>query len=66
MRYYLFIIVNVFLGSILSGAAFEQLNSFIKQSASEYVTLTNLSMFISSSFPIHGGLLALAFYVTTP
>ncbi|CAK7351487.1 unnamed protein product [Dovyalis caffra] len=34
-RYYIFLIINVFLGSILTGAAFEQLNSFIKQSANE-------------------------------
>lgn len=40
-RYYIFIIVNVFLGSILAGAAFEQLNSFLKQSASQYVILQN-------------------------
>ncbi|KAJ6767409.1 putative MEMBRANE PROTEIN DUF221-RELATED [Salix purpurea] len=29
-RYYIFLIINVFLGSILTGAAFEQLNSFTK------------------------------------
>lgn len=32
-RYYLFILVNVFLGSIIAGTAFEQLNTFIHQSA---------------------------------
>lgn len=36
-RYYLFNFVNVFLGSIIAGTAFEQLNSFLKQSANEYV-----------------------------
>lgn len=36
-RYYLFNFVNVFLGSIIAGSAFEQLNSFLKQSANEYV-----------------------------
>ncbi|XWS18171.1 hypothetical protein CRYUN_Cryun32bG0019600 [Craigia yunnanensis] len=34
-RYYLFNLVNVFLGSIIAGSALEQLNSFIKQSANE-------------------------------
>lgn len=38
-RYYLFIFVNVFLGSIVAGSAFEQLDSFIHQSATEYVIL---------------------------
>lgn len=36
-RYYFFNLVNVFLGSIIAGSAFEQLNSFLKQSANEYV-----------------------------
>lgn len=34
-RYYIFNFVNVFLGSVIAGAAFEQLNSFIKQSADQ-------------------------------
>ncbi|XP_064958605.1 calcium permeable stress-gated cation channel 1-like isoform X1 [Musa acuminata AAA Group] len=34
-KYYLFILVNVFLGSIITGTAFQQLNSFIHQSATE-------------------------------
>ncbi|KAK3433465.1 hypothetical protein EUGRSUZ_D01358 [Eucalyptus grandis] len=34
-RYYLFNFVNVFLGSIIAGSAFQQLNSFIHQSPSE-------------------------------
>eukprot|EP00262_Sarcandra_glabra_P021318 TRINITY_DN8953_c0_g1_i1.p1 TRINITY_DN8953_c0_g1~~TRINITY_DN8953_c0_g1_i1.p1 ORF type:complete len:769 (+),score=132.72 TRINITY_DN8953_c0_g1_i1:226-2532(+) len=34
-KYYLFSLVNVFLGSIIAGTAFEQLNSFIHQSANE-------------------------------
>ncbi|KAL4628304.1 hypothetical protein ACB092_05G227600 [Castanea dentata] len=34
-RYYIFNFVNVFLGSIIAGSAFEQLDSFIHQSASE-------------------------------
>ncbi|KAF7840594.1 calcium permeable stress-gated cation channel 1-like [Senna tora] len=35
-RYYLFNFVNVFLGSILTGSAFEQLDSFIHQPANQY------------------------------
>ncbi|KAF8031458.1 hypothetical protein BT93_D0617 [Corymbia citriodora subsp. variegata] len=34
-RYYLFNFVNVFLGSIIAGSAFQQLNSFIHQSPSD-------------------------------
>lgn len=34
-RYYLFNFVNVFLGSVITGSAFEQLNAFIHQSANE-------------------------------
>ncbi|KAJ0894361.1 putative calcium-dependent channel, 7TM region phosphate [Helianthus annuus] len=37
-RYYLFKFVNVFLGSIIAGAAFEQLNAFLNQLASRYVS----------------------------
>ena len=40
-KYYLFNFVNVFLGSIIAGTAFEQLNSFLKQSANKYVVLTD-------------------------
>ncbi|MFS7931910.1 putative calcium-dependent channel, 7TM region phosphate [Helianthus anomalus] len=36
-RYYLFKFVNVFLGSIIVGAAFEQLSTFLNQPASRYV-----------------------------
>jgi len=34
-RYYIFNLVNVFLGSVITGSAFEQLDSFLKQSANE-------------------------------
>lgn len=34
-RYYLFKFVNVFLGSIIAGAAFEQLNTFLNQPANK-------------------------------
>lgn len=36
-KYYLFNFVNVFLGSIIAGSAFEQLDTFIKQPANKYV-----------------------------
>ncbi|GLT33557.1 hypothetical protein SLA2020_081310 [Shorea laevis] len=35
-RYYLFNLVNVFLGSIIAGTALDQLKTFLKQSANEY------------------------------
>lgn len=38
-KYYIFLLVNVFLGSIIAGTAFQQLDSFIHQSANEYVLL---------------------------
>jgi len=38
-RYYLFQFINVFLGSIITGTAFQQLNNFLHQSANEYVAL---------------------------
>jgi calcium permeable stress-gated cation channel len=34
-KYYIFNFVNVFLGSIIAGTAFQQLNAFIHQSANE-------------------------------
>lgn len=39
LRYYIFNVVNVFLVSVIAGTAFQQLNSFIHQSANEYVDL---------------------------
>lgn len=36
-KYYLFLFVNVFLGSVITGTAFQQLDSFIHQSANKYV-----------------------------
>lgn len=34
-KYYFFILVNVFLGSIVTGTAFQQLTEFIKGSSTE-------------------------------
>lgn len=38
----MFIIVNVFFGSIITGAAFEQLEKFLNQAPSEYVAYSLL------------------------
>ncbi|KAG0461256.1 hypothetical protein HPP92_021553 [Vanilla planifolia] len=35
-KYYIFLLVNVFLGSIIAGTAFQQLNTFIHQSVNEF------------------------------
>lgn len=58
-RYYLFKIVNVFLGSIITGAAFEQLNTFLHQSANRYVNMDptfqlNYLIFFVLQFFFHG------------
>ncbi|KAL8167692.1 hypothetical protein V2J09_009191 [Rumex salicifolius] len=37
-KYHVFILVNVFLGSLVTGTAFEQLHRFLNQSATEYAT----------------------------
>lgn len=34
-KYYMFLMVNVFLGSIVTGTAFQQLKKFMNQSANE-------------------------------
>ncbi|KAJ0018241.1 hypothetical protein Pint_09804 [Pistacia integerrima] len=49
-RYYIFKLVNVFLGSIISGTAFEQLNSFIKQSANEIPKTVGVAIPIKATF----------------
>lgn len=36
-KYYMFILVNVFLGSIIAGTAFQQLDVFLNRSPAEYV-----------------------------
>lgn len=47
-KYHLFVLVNVFLGSIITGTAFQQLKSFLDEAATEYVTLAE-NIFIDSS-----------------
>ncbi|KAJ7967731.1 Calcium permeable stress-gated cation channel 1 [Quillaja saponaria] len=49
-RYYLFILVNVFLGNIIAGAAFEQLNSFIHQSASDIPKTLGVAIPLKATF----------------
>ncbi|KAJ6934973.1 calcium permeable stress-gated cation channel 1-like [Populus alba x Populus x berolinensis] len=49
-RYYIFLIINVFLGSILTGAAFEQLNSFINQSANEIPKTIGVAVPMKATF----------------
>lgn len=36
-KFYIFELINVFLVNVIAGAAFEQLNTFIHESATEYV-----------------------------
>lgn len=42
-KYYFFILVNVFLGSIITGAAFEQLQRFVEEPPSEWVPTARLN-----------------------
>lgn len=44
-RYYIFLFINVFLGSIITGTAFQQLDNFMHQSANEYVLFTRARRF---------------------
>ncbi|KAJ4975587.1 hypothetical protein NE237_000693 [Protea cynaroides] len=49
-KYYLFIFVNVFLGSIITGTAFQQLNTFIHQSANEIPKTIGVSIPMKATF----------------
>lgn len=49
-RYYIFLFINVFLGSIITGTAFQQLNSFINQSANEYAPFILSYMLIGYAY----------------
>ncbi|XP_044494997.1 calcium permeable stress-gated cation channel 1-like isoform X2 [Mangifera indica] len=49
-RYYIFNLVNVFLGSVITGTAFEQLNSFIRQSANEIPKTIGVAIPIKATF----------------
>ncbi|KAG5561321.1 hypothetical protein RHGRI_004372 [Rhododendron griersonianum] len=49
-RFYIFSFVNVFLGSIIAGTAFEQLNSFIKQSANQIPKTIGVAIPMKATF----------------
>ncbi|KAA8515545.1 hypothetical protein F0562_018844 [Nyssa sinensis] len=49
-RYYLFNLVNVFLGSIITGTALEQLKSFIHQSASDIPKTIGVAIPMKATF----------------
>ncbi|KAL4563007.1 hypothetical protein LXL04_027038 [Taraxacum kok-saghyz] len=49
-RYYLFKFVNVFLGSIIAGAAFEQLNTFLHQSANRIPETIGIAIPMKATF----------------
>ncbi|CAB4306119.1 unnamed protein product [Prunus armeniaca] len=49
-RYYLFSFVNVFLGSIIAGTAFEQLDTFIHQSATEIPKTIGVAIPMKATF----------------
>ncbi|KAF6159093.1 hypothetical protein GIB67_032710 [Kingdonia uniflora] len=49
-KYYLFILVNVFLGSIIAGAAFEQLDSFLNESANEIPKIIGVAIPMKATF----------------
>ncbi|XP_019162945.1 PREDICTED: CSC1-like protein At4g02900 [Ipomoea nil] len=49
-KYHLFILVNVFLGSIIAGAAFEQLKTFLDQSPAEIPKTVGVAIPIRATF----------------
>ncbi|CAH9118411.1 unnamed protein product, partial [Cuscuta epithymum] len=49
-KYHLFIFVNVFLGSIITGAAFEQLKTFMNQSPTEIPKTIGVAIPIKATF----------------
>ncbi|XP_030459431.1 CSC1-like protein At3g21620 [Syzygium oleosum] len=49
-RYYIFQFINVFLGSIITGTAFQQLNNFMHQSANEIPKTIGVSIPMKATF----------------
>ncbi|XXG90569.1 hypothetical protein AAC387_Pa12g2302 [Persea americana] len=49
-KYYIFLLINVFLGSIITGTAFEQLNNFIHQSANAIPKTIGVSIPMKATF----------------
>ncbi|GLT72408.1 hypothetical protein SLA2020_443460 [Shorea laevis] len=49
-RYYLFNLVNVFLGSVIVGSALDQLKTFIKQSPNDYPKTIGVAILMRATF----------------
>ncbi|CAA3015635.1 calcium permeable stress-gated cation channel 1-like [Olea europaea subsp. europaea] len=49
-RYFIFIFVNVFLGSVIAGTAFQQLDSFINQSANDIPKTIGVAIPMKATF----------------
>ncbi|WOL03209.1 CSC1-like protein [Canna indica] len=49
-KYYLFLLVNVFLGSLITGTAFQQLDSFVHQSANTVPVTVGMSIPMKATF----------------
>ncbi|PKA61488.1 DNA-directed RNA polymerase III subunit RPC2 [Apostasia shenzhenica] len=49
-KYYLFLLVNVFLGSIIAGTAFQQLDTFIHQSVNEFPKTIGIAIPMKATF----------------
>ncbi|KAJ0251165.1 CSC1-like protein [Hirschfeldia incana] len=49
-RFYMFQFINVFLGSIVTGTAFQQLNTFLNQSANDIAKTIGVSIPIKATF----------------
>lgn len=49
-RYYIFYLVNVFLGSVITGTALDQLKTFLKQSANDYPKTIGVAIPRSATF----------------
>ncbi|XP_066366893.1 CSC1-like protein At4g02900 [Miscanthus floridulus] len=50
MKYYIFLFVNVFLGSVITGTAFQQLDNFIHQSANKIPEVIGESIPMKATF----------------
>ncbi|XP_020571249.1 calcium permeable stress-gated cation channel 1-like [Phalaenopsis equestris] len=49
-KYYFFLLVNVFLGNIIAGAAFQQLKTFIHQSVNDFPRIIGVAIPMKASF----------------
>lgn len=49
-KYYFFLLMNVFLGSVVTGTAFDQLSSFLSKSASKIPVIIGQSIPMSATF----------------